>query len=269
LDITSFFESFLDRALHAVVTPNIFTTTPDRGVRAGAFVKDGYKFIELPQQRPPVPGRRYTFIDAESFTNFLLRSPDFTPEDTEIAGDNGALVAINQVLHERHQVVLKLANDDAWTHWRSVNGSTFTVPELRQLLKERRNDLVDKSLSASLQGVAVSISSGADVKIDAKTGLVTYAGQQKNVEVSGAVPDHFVLAIPVYVGQPAQKVEVDIVPKINSKAEDPAERLSLTLKIVDPATVIRLAWEERVGKVRELLGPEWLVGLGSIDFERA
>ena len=82
------------------------------------------------------------------------------------------------------------------------------------------------------------------------------------------MPESFTLAIPVYVGQGVREVVIDLEPSIDGKAEDAEQRLKLKLSIVDAATVTRTAWEERVSKVRELLGDEWLVGMGQIAFER-
>ncbi len=274
MDIKAAIDTFVEHVRHAVITPGQFALVPNRGQKAVIVVKDGYKLLPVEQQRPEVPGRRYTFIDVESFTSFLLRSAgtggDFVAVCTEVAGTNGTLTAISDVAHERHEVSLKLAEDDAWRTWQAHNNRVFTVAELRRLLKARRGDLADSSKSrmASLGDIAVNISSGAEVKLDPKTNLVTYKGQSKNVEVTGSVPESFTLAIPVYVGQGVREVVIDLEPSIDGKAEDAEQRLKLKLSIVDAATVTREAWEERVAKVRELLGDEWLVGMGQIAFER-
>lgn len=300
MDIKAFFESFLDRAMHAIYVPTGFAMVPERGQRAVAFVKDGYKAYEPPQQRPEVPGRRYVFDDVESFASFLSASSAkldaykgcvvamhgenlsdevleavqgealhyFTPQNTEILGRSGSLTAISRVAHERHEAKLALAFDDAWRFWVGLNGGEFTVAQLRRLLRQRRSDLLDKGAASALESVAVNIASGVEIKTDPKSGLVVFKGAQKNVEVSGSVPDSITLAIPVYAGQPVQKVVIDLVPRIDSKTEDPEQRLTLTVSIVDVDTVKTEAWKERVAKVRELLGPEWLVGLGAIDFEK-
>ena len=268
MDIKAFFETFIDHVRHAVITPGGFAAYPERGVRAVAFVKQGYTAFEAPQQRPERPGRRYVCDDVESFANCIINFPDFNEETTEILGRDGTMRAIDKVAHERDEIVLELDHDDAWEFWAGQNDKEFTIAELRRLLSARRNDLHTKGVGAALQEVAVTINDGAEVRVDPKTNLVVYKGQKKTVDVSGSVPDSFTLAIPVYVGQPAQQVVIDLVPRLDAKAEDAEQRLKLTLRILDPDAVKRIAWEERVAKVRELLGEAWLVGLGAIDFEK-
>lgn len=294
--LKEFFESAVERMMHAVITPGGFATLPPKGVRSVIAVKAGYALQELQQQRPEVPGRRYTFIDVDSFTDFLKRSTEkggtisnqigampmddvervkllcsesrhyFTPTNTEILGKDGAITAISHVAHERHEVSLKLAEDDAWKFWKRLDGTTMDLADLSLLLRARRNDLPKKDILSLMADISLKIEDNAEFKRD-KNGRVKFASKSRNVETEGTIPDTLDLAIPVYAGAPLQPVTVDLVSDIRKGENGP--ELTFTVRIVDPATVQREAWEERVGKVRELLGNEWLVGMGEIAFEKA
>ena len=191
----------------------------------------------------------------------LFRSDDFDPFNTEILGRNGVITAVSGPVWERHVATLRLAQSDAWTFW----GNLFPahdIKNLRALVQRRRNDIVSaKAVLSDLQEVAVSVQKGDKVQIDAKTGLVTTSRTEKNVQVDGKVPDGIVLRIPVYADQETYDVGLDITPSM-----DASDKLSFSLELVDPDAVVRQAWNNQIAKVREGLGPDWLVGIGEIKF---
>ena len=273
MDFKILFDNLRDLFQPAVGDPGNKVMFAERGVRAIVALRSGYSLVTVPEKRADRPNRTHTFEDVESFTSFLLKGEHgFTPQATEILGSSsdgcGEIDAVNTLAWERDEVDLKLPLSSAWSFWSTKkNGARVSLKELRELLRARRGDLApsSKSILPDLTAVAVNISKNAKLEIDPKSGLITFDGVEKNTKVEGAIPSEIVLHLPIYEGGPVHEVTVDLVAAID---EQNSNALSFTLRLVDPDTVVREAWLEQIEKVRELLGKEWLVGIGTLGFSK-
>lgn len=268
MDFKLLFTELKDLFQPAVGDPANRLIQASRGARAIVALRSGYSLVPVPEQRPVRPNRTHTFEDVASFTSFLLKTEHgFMPATTEILGSSAynAINAVNTAAWERDDVDLKLPLSSAWSFWKAKGGVRLSLKELRELLRARRNDLASKSKSivADLTEVAVNVTKGSRVEIDPKSGIMTFDGVQKNTKVEGAIPSEIELILPIYEGGPHHNVTVDLVPSID---ESNGNALSFVLRLVDPDTVVREAWLEQIEKVRELLGKDWLVGIGTLGF---
>lgn len=258
------YKRITDHLTAGVITAERVTTMPDHGLKQAVFLKGGdggYKLVELPQQRPPTPGRLYTFFDVASFCNFLVRCEDFDPAATEILGNNGKVKAVSGAVWERHAAELTLAKSAAYTFWSDAIARRYDVKGLRALIKSRRADVLGvQNVLADLQEVVVSVNKGQKVEIDPKTNLVTTSRAEKNVQVDGKVPDHLRLSFPVFADAPPSEFILDITPEMDSN-----DKLTFSLALLDPDAVEREAWNNRIEAIRAGLGDGWLVGIGEIS----
>lgn len=268
MDFNILFNNLKDIFQPAVGDPTSRVIQAAKGAGSVIALRTGYELKRIPEARAERPNRTHTFEDVHSFTAFLLKPEHgFTPQSTEILGSSrvNLIEAVAKAAWERDNVQCVLPLASAWNYWLLRDGKRFSLKDLRELLRARRGDLAQRSKSvvADLTDVAVNVTKGSKLEIDPKTGLVTFDGVQKNTKVEGAIPSEIELNVPVYEGGPFHTVTVDLVPSID---ENNGNALSFTLRLVDPTAVVREAWTEQIDKVRELLGKDWLVGIGTLGF---
>lgn len=268
MDFHILFNNLKDLFQPAVGDPTSRVIQAAKGAGSVIALRTGYELKRIPEARAERPNRTHTFEDVHSFTAFLLKPEHgFTPQRTEILGssESSSVRVVNSMAWERDELLLRLPLASAWNYWLLRDGKRFPLKDLRELLRARRGDLAQRSKSvvADLTDVAVNVTKGSKLEIDPKTGLVTFDGVQKNTKVEGAIPSEIELNVPVYEGGPFHTVTVDLVPSID---ENNGNALSFTLRLVDPTAVVREAWTEQIDKVRELLGKDWLVGIGTLGF---
>lgn len=261
--------------VEAAVIAGIETTKPTQlggkdstlyVVRNGAGGTSVHDTREWDDAFLPHPRRKvgqYWVTQVDSFVDYLDRHGD---EQTEITV-NTAGASLSAVIdghsshtpgHEEHVLGLAFPKSDQWNVWHGANGRAMRQREFAEFIEDNLVDIIDpagadmleivSSLSATTKATfhsAHRLSDGS-TELEWTQEVNAKAGTTKSGKVE--IPGTFKIAIPVFRGGKAWKVEARFRYRVNDGA------LTMSYHLTRPADLLDAAFTKEVDAVRERIG---------------
>lgn len=228
----------------------------------GAFVtvRSDHK-IERLSGRAAQPGRRHTFANPESFAAFVVKHwPN--ADEVEILADTTKITAINKAAWFRDVLVGDMRKHPDWIAWtallnqpRAQRSLYMAMVPIARCLGNGDNAVPEQIRTLEVSGGSESTSSLSE------NGVWTVVASKAGKEVRSKLPGSFHITTPVYLGGPPQTMEIKIM------LDESGDSMLFRLVAVDREIVEIAAYEERVDRLRELLGSAYLVGMGTLSLE--
>jgi hypothetical protein len=239
-----------------------------------ALVREGYAVQTFPG--PEKLARRHTFDDLPSFAEWLKKHAK--PASTEILfGRDGTVVAaLNPSLVTGDIVSCRLQFHPRQARWanllptaigqrdlhRHIVGALEDFPEARTQTGE---DLGSSGQHLAAQLLRIEVIKGGNLttQLD-ELGVTRISGKHEETQVTAKLPPRFSVRFPWFLGaRPLAEYSLELLLSVNASDK------GVTFKLDAPAyKVVELqALVDAVVYLRELLGEEWLVGLGRLQTE--
>lgn len=219
-------------------------------------VREGIRLQAAPVGRPGRPGRFHTFQDVPSFAGWLLKH---AKPQTEILADFGEGFAALPAQEWGGDLVRCIPRlHPAWTALLVMAGKPLRQPDFYQGLLKLQPYLQDTSVLARVATLEVKTTGKIVANVDPSTGATKLVSMEKDTSYPVNLSAEIGLSMPIHIGAEPVKVRASLLPAASDAG------LTLTLTIKEQDLVLLAAWEKQVVQLRDLLGEEWLVGLGKL-----
>ena len=206
---------------------------------------------------------QYVVTQVDSFVDYLDRHGD---EQTEVYVNTGSASlhatvdghSSHSAGHEDHVLKLNFPKSDQWNVWHGANGRAMRQREFAEFIEDNLVDIIDpagadmleivSSLSATTKATfhsAHRLSDGS-TELEWTQEVNAKAGTQKSGKVE--IPGTFKIAIPVFRGGKAWKVEARFRYRVNDGV------LTMSYHLTRPADLLDAAFTKEVEAVRERIG---------------
>lgn len=225
----------------------------------GAFVaaREGVRLQPAPVGRPTVPPRSHTFADVPSFAGWLKR---YALPETEILADFGeGFVAYPDHTWSGDLLRCQPKAHPAWVTLECLSGKSLRQPEFYQQLLKLQPYLENADVLAAVAVLEVKTNGKIVSNVDPRTGATKLVSVEKEASYPINLPAEITFKLPLHIGAEAVQVQASLLPAVSDAG------LTLTLTIKERELVLLAAWEKQVEQLRELLGKDWLVGLGKLQ----
>jgi hypothetical protein len=237
-----------------------------------ACVREGYTLHQLPG--PERHRRTHRFDDLAGFADWLGRHAD--PTNTEIlfatngtvtaaidpGNVHGDIVTCQLTAHPRLSRWLAVVQADSLTQrdlHRMITSSLEDFPPARDT---EGNDLGSSGKFLAAQVGRVAVASSGEIKCEVDDlGYTRFSGGSAAKSVTGSLPPTFAIRVPWFLGaRPEAVYDLDL----HLAVEPGTGGVTFELEAPGLPVVRHAALLDAVAYLRELLGEDWLVGLGEL-----
>lgn len=230
----------------------------------GAFVtvRNDHK-IERLSGRAAQPGRRHTFANPESFAAFVVKHwPN--ADEVEILADTTKITATNKAAWFRDILVGDMRKHPDWLAWTALLSGTYEQRPLYLKMVPIVRCLPDGDKGVPDQVRSLNVVASAENKSElSEQGVWTIVSGTKGQEVRSKLAGSFKITTPVYLDGPPYTMEIKFI----LHPGEMGSAMKFQLVAIDREIVEIEAYEERVDRLRGLLGDAYLVGMGTMSFE--